>query len=59
LVRCVAATVLAVRTHLDLDFTGPVKTAHANFLIEAMRFTLSKMKRGDVIVLNCQDVENL
>jgi hypothetical protein len=33
--------------------------AHANFPIEAMRFTLSKMKCGDVIVLKCQDFENL
>jgi hypothetical protein len=53
------ATVLALRTHLGLDFTGPVKTAHSNFPIEAIRFTLSKMKRGDFIVLKCTDVENL
>jgi hypothetical protein len=38
------ATVLALRTHLGLDFTGPVKTAHSKFPIEAMRFTFSKMK---------------
>jgi hypothetical protein len=53
------ATVMALRTHLGLEFTGPVKTAHSNFPLDAMRFTLSKMKRGDFIVLKCQDVENL
>ena len=53
------ATVLALRTHLGLDFTGPVKTANSNFPIEAMRFTLSKMKRGNFIVLKCNDVANL
>ncbi len=27
------ATVLALRTHLGLDFTGPVKNSHSNFPI--------------------------
>ncbi len=53
------ATVVALRTHLGLAFTGPVKTAHSNFPIEAMRFTLSKLQRGDFIVSKCHDVPNL
>ena len=65
--RCVFAdswfasvsTVLALREHLGLHFTGPVKTAHRNFPIEAIRHTLSKMKRGEHITLKCEEVENL
>jgi hypothetical protein len=60
--RCVFAdswfasvkTVLALRQHLGLYFTGPIKTAHSQFPLERMRFTLSKLKRGDHIVLECQ-----
>jgi hypothetical protein len=53
------ATVLASRTHFGLDFAGPVKTVHANFPIEAIRFTLSKMRPFDFIVLKCNDVPKL
>ena len=59
--RCVFAdswfasvkTVLALRQHLGMHFTGPIKTAHSQFPLERMRFTLSKLKRGDFIVLEC------
>ena len=67
LARCVYAdswfaslkTVLALRTELGLHFTGPIKTATTNFPIEAMRFTLSKLKRGDNIVLKCVELPNV
>jgi hypothetical protein len=67
LARCVFAdswfasvkTALALRKELGLHFTGPVKTATANFPIEIMRHTLAKMTRGDHIVLKCLDVPNL
>jgi hypothetical protein len=67
LARCIFAdswfasvnTVLALRENLGLNFTGPIKTATTNFPIEAMRFTLSKMNRGDNITLECLDVPNL
>jgi hypothetical protein len=60
--RCVFAdswfasvkTALALRQHLGLHFTGPIKTAHSQFPLERMRFTLSKLQRGDHIVLECQ-----
>ena len=66
LARCIYAdswfasvkTVLALRTHLGLHFTGPIKTATANYPIEAMRFTLAKMTRGENITLKCLDVPN-
>jgi hypothetical protein len=65
--RCVFAdswfasvkTVLALRETLGLHFTGPIKTATANYPIEKMRHTLAKMKRGDHIVLKCDDLENV
>jgi hypothetical protein len=65
--RCVFAdswfasvsTVLALRAHLGLHFSGPVKTAHKNYPIEAIRHTLSKMQRGEHITLKCEEVENL
>ncbi len=61
LARCVFAdswfasvkTVLALRDEFGLNFTGPIKTATTNYPIERMRFTLSRMKRGDHIVLQC------
>ncbi len=64
LARCIFAdswfaslkTVLALRDHLGLHFTGPIKTATSNYPIEAMRFTLSKMERGEHMVLKCLDV---
>jgi hypothetical protein len=67
LARCVFAdswfasvkTVLALRETLGLHFTGPIKTASANYPIEKMRHTLAKMKRGDHIVLKCDDLENV
>jgi hypothetical protein len=67
LARCVYAdswfaslkTVLALRTELGLNFTGPIKTATTNFPIEAMRCTLSKLKRGDHIVLKCVELPNV
>ena len=67
LARCVFAdswfasvkTVLALRNELGLHFTGPVKTATANFPIEQMRHTLATMNRGEHIVLKCLDVPNL
>jgi hypothetical protein len=59
--RCVFAdswfasvkTVLALRNNLGMHFTGPIKTAHSQFPLETMRFTLSQMRRGDHIVLEC------
>ena len=67
LARCVYAdswfasvkTVLALRETLGLHFTGPIKTATANYPIENMRATLAKMKRGEHIVLKCEDVANV
>jgi hypothetical protein len=46
-------TVLALRNNLGMHFTGPIKTAHSQFPLETMRFTLSQMRRGDHIVLEC------
>jgi hypothetical protein len=65
--RCVFAdswfasvkTVLALRETMGLNFTGPIKTATANYPLENMRYTLSKMKRGQHIVLKCNELENV
>ncbi len=65
--RCVFAdnwfasvsTVLALREHLGLHFTGPIKTAHKNFPLDPIRHTLAKLNRGDHITLKCVDVDNL
>ncbi len=67
LARCVFAdswfasvnTALALRNELGVHFTGPVKTATANFPIEQMRHTLAKMKRGEHIVFECVNIPNL
>ncbi len=47
------ANVMALREHLGLDFTGPVKNAHANFPLDSLRFTVSKKDRGDFVVYQC------
>jgi hypothetical protein len=52
-------TALALRQELGMEFTGPIKTAHKYFPIEAMRFTLSEMRRGEHIVFQCREHENL
>ncbi len=65
--RCVYAdswfasveTALAVRKELGMEFTGSVKTVHNHFPIEAMRFTLSEMRRGEHVVFQCREHENL
>jgi hypothetical protein len=65
--RCVYAdswfasfkTAMALREELGLHFTGPIKTAHECFPIEHMRASLSTMKRGEHIVLECVDITNL
>ena len=40
------ATAIAMQEKLGLDITGPVKTATKGFPIEAMRWTLKDMSRG-------------
>ena len=65
--RCVYAdswfasykTTMALREELGLHFTGPIKTAHASFPIENMRATLATMKRGEHMVLECLDRDNI
>jgi hypothetical protein len=67
LARCVFAdswfasikTALALRDELGVHFTGPIKTATANFPIEQMRHTLAKMKRGEHIILKCVNIPKL
>jgi hypothetical protein len=53
-------TALALREEMMVvHFTGPVKTATKDFPIEAMRWTLATMARGEHIVLKSMDYENL
>jgi hypothetical protein len=52
-------TVLALREEMGVHFTGPIKTATREFPIDAMRWTLATMQRGDHIVLQSMDHENL
>jgi hypothetical protein len=44
---------------MGVHFTGPIKTATREFPIEAMRWTLATMQRGEHIVLKSMDHENL
>ena len=63
--RCVYAdswfasveTALALKKELGLHFTGPIKTAHKYFPLTEMRWTLSRMKRGEHIILKCNEEE--
>jgi hypothetical protein len=50
---------MALREELGLHFTGPIKTAHECFPIEQMRASLSTVKRGKHIVLECVERTNL
>jgi hypothetical protein len=52
-------TALALRDSMGVHFTGPIKTATKGFPIQAMRWTLASMNRGDHIVLECRDHPNL
>lgn len=52
-------TAIALRREMGVHFTGPIKTATKEFPIEAMRWTLAGMNRGEHIVLKCVDHENL
>ena len=51
-------TARALMKRLGIHFVGNVKTGHKDFPINAMRWTLSKMERGDSIVFKC-DSEDL
>jgi hypothetical protein len=63
--RCVYAdswfasveTALALKAELGLHFTGPIKTAHKYFPLDEMRWTLSHMKRGEHLVMKCNEEE--
>ena len=63
--RCVYAdswfasveTALALKKELGLHFTGPIKTAHKYYPLTEMRWTLSRMKRGEHIVMKCNEEE--
>jgi hypothetical protein len=36
-------------------FCGPVKTAHKYFPIDPLRFTLAEMRRGEHVVMQCNE----
>jgi len=63
--RCVYAdswfasveTALALKEELGLHFTGPIKTAHKYFPRDEICWTLSHMRRGEHIVLKCNEEE--
>ncbi len=63
--RCVFAdswfasveTALALKEELDVHFPGPIKTAHKYFPIDELRWTLSHMKRGEHVVMKCNEEE--
>jgi hypothetical protein len=50
-------TALALKQKLGLHFTGPIKTAHKYFPRDEMCWTLSHMRRGEHIVLKCNEEE--
>jgi hypothetical protein len=52
-------TALALREEMGVDFTGSVETTTREFPIEAMRWTLATMARGEHLVLKSMDYENL
>ena len=63
--RCVYAdswfasveTALALKKELGLHFTGPIKTAHKYYPIDELRWALSHMRRGEHVVLKCNEEE--
>ena len=44
---------------MGVHFTGPIKMATKEFPIDAMRWTLAAMQRGEQIVLKSMDHDNL
>ena len=63
--RCVYAdswfasveTAMALKKELGCHFTGPIKTAHKYYPIDELRWALSHMKRGEHLVLKCNEEE--
>ena len=51
------ATVEAVRKEMGCHVVGCIKTGHARFPIQAMRWTLAEMERGDHVVMEHEDEE--
>ena len=54
---CSYATAHALREHFQVDTIGCVKTAHKCFPLEASRWLLSKMERGEQCVFKLQEDE--
>jgi hypothetical protein len=50
-------TAIALKRELGLHFTGPIKTAHKYYPIDEMRWTLSHMRRGEHLVMKCNEEE--
>ena len=50
-------TAESLSTLLGLKFTGPIKTAHAGFPIETLRWTIAKADRGTHDVLKLMTVD--
>jgi hypothetical protein len=50
-------TVEAVRKEMGCCVAGCIKTGHARFPIQAMRWTLAEMERGDHMVMEHEDEE--
>jgi hypothetical protein len=63
--RCVYAgswfasveTALALNKELGCHFTDPIKTAHKYYPLDEMRWALSNMRRGEHLVLQCNEEE--
>ncbi len=51
------ATAAALKEKFGVEFTGCVKTAHASFPIEAMRWVLQSLNRGDSCVFKLENEE--
>ncbi len=49
------ATAAALKEKIGVEFTGCVKTAHAGFPIEAMRWVLQSLTRGESCVFKLEN----
>jgi hypothetical protein len=47
-------TAKAVKNFLGMEFTGPIKTSHSGFPIEAIRWALTEKQRGEHVVFKLQ-----
>ena len=49
---------MSISDTLGMNFTGPIKTGSAGFPIDALRWTIAKVSRGEHVVFKLVSVDN-